>query len=154
MYKERLKLLREENNLKLQNISEMLGLEKDTYGKFEREYTTIPIAHLNTVCNYFKVSFDYIFNLTNEVKYDDSTQAIDKKKVALRLKEFRKNNKLTQEKLAQVLNVAGSTIAGYEIGRYLIATPFLYDICKRYNVSADYILGKIDKPKYLYKNNP
>lgn len=28
-----------------------------------------------------------------------------------------------------------------------IATPFLYTICKEYNVSADYLLGKINKPQ-------
>ena len=32
---------------------------------------------------------------------------------------------------------------------FLIATPFLYTICKKYNISADYLLGKIDNPKYL-----
>ena len=36
-----------------------------------------------------------------------------------------------------------------EKGKYLISIPFLYTICKKYNISADYLLGKIDNPKYL-----
>ncbi len=66
-----------------------------------------------------------------------------------RLKEFRKENKLTQVKLAEILNIANGTIAEYERGTNIIATPFLYTICKNYNISADYLLGKIDEPKYL-----
>ena len=69
---------------------------------------------------------------------------IEPKLMGKRLKEFRKNNKITQEKLALILNTTQSVIAGYESGRYLIATPFLYMICKKYNISADYLLGRID----------
>ena len=76
-------------------------------------------------------------------------QKYNKDKSMLRLKEFRKENKLTQEKLASILNTNKSVICGYEKGRYIIATPFLYQICKKYNISADYLLGKIDSPKYL-----
>ena len=66
-----------------------------------------------------------------------------------RLKEFRKENKLTQEKLANILNTTFSNIAFYEKGRNLIAIPVLYEICKKYNISADYLLGRIDNPKFL-----
>ena len=127
----------------------MLNFEKDTYGKYEREYVIIPIKHLNTVCNYFGVSLDYIFNFTNPKKYNISCSDINREKMSKRLKEFRKENKLTQVKLAEILNIANGTIAEYERGTNIIATPFLYTICKNYNISADYLLGKIDEPKYL-----
>jgi len=57
-----------------------------------------------------------------------------------------KENKLTQEKLASILNVSRTTITEYERGTNIIATPFLYTICKNYNISADYLLGKINTP--------
>ena len=66
-----------------------------------------------------------------------------------RLKDFRKENKITQKKLAQELNTSQSTIADYERGKNMIPTPFLYTICKKYNISADYLLGRINNPKYL-----
>ena len=46
MYNKRLKELRESNNLDLQDLSTLLNFEKDTYGKYEREYIIIPIKHL------------------------------------------------------------------------------------------------------------
>ena len=76
---------------------------------------------------------------------------IDIHKIGQNLKEFRKENKITQLKLAQTLNTNQSVIANYERGRTVIATPFLYAICTKYNISADYLLGKIDSPKYLNK---
>lgn len=149
MYNKRLKELRESNNLDLQDLSTLLNFEKDTYGKYEREYIIIPIKHLNTLCNYFDVSIDYIFGFTNKTNYNNYQKEIDTKKVSKRLKEFRKDNNLTQEKLAKLLNVVKGTIGNYESARALIATPFLYTICKKYNISADYLLGKVDEPKYL-----
>lgn len=149
MYKEKLKTLRENNSLTLQDISKLLNFEKDTYGKYEREYTTMPLKHLNTLCNYFNVSLDYIINFNNIPNYENSQKEINKKLAGIRLKEFRKDNKLTQVKLAEILNTVHTVITNYENGKNLISTPFLYDICKKYNISADYLLGKIDDPKYF-----
>lgn len=148
MYFNRLKELRENRNLNLQDISKILDFEKDTYGKFEREYTIIPLKHLNTLCNYYQVSFDYIFEFSNNI-YENIKNEINTNISGERLKEFRKENKLTQLKLANILNVDRSIISNYENGKNLIATPFLYDICKKYKISADYLLGKTDSPKYL-----
>ena len=71
------------------------------------------------------------------------------KKLGKSIKSYRELRGLTQEKLAKLLNVVKGTIGNYESARALIATPFLYTICKKYNISADYILGKVDEPKYL-----
>ena len=60
-----------------------------------------------------------------------------------------KENNLTQDKLAQKLNIARTIISKYEKGEFLIATHTLYTICKKYHISADYLLGRIDNPKYL-----
>lgn len=148
-YGEKLKELREEKGLKIYDISKLLNFDKDTYGKYEREYNTIPIIHLNTLCNYYNASLDFIFNLSKEKQYKHSKENVDFKIAGNRLKGFRKEHKLTQIQLGKMLGCSYGTIAGYERGRYLIATPFLYTICKNYHISADYLLGKIDKPKYI-----
>lgn len=149
IYKKKLIELREEKELKQYEIANILGIYKGLYNQYETEYEIIPIKHLNTLCNYFHVSFDYMFNFTKEKNYKEIKPEIDLIKAGQRLKEFRKEIKKTQTGLASELNCSYGTIAGYEIGRYLIATPFLYTICKKYNISADYLLGKINEPKYL-----
>ncbi len=148
IYGERLKEIREENDLKQADLGNALNIHKDAYGVYEREYQIMPIKHLNVICNYFGISLDYIFSFTNVKNYYNNNE-INNILSGQRIKEFRKEYKITQKNLANILNTTQSTITGYETGRYLIATPFLYDICKKYHISADYLLGKIDNPKYL-----
>ena len=148
-YGDRLKYIREEHDLSQYEISELMGFKKRVYGNFEREETIIPLKHLNFLCNYFNVSLDYIFKFTEEKNYKNIKKEINKSLIKKRLKEVRLEYNLTQKKLADILHISPSTISEYEREAKLIATPFLYDICKKYNISADYLLGKIDHPKYL-----
>ena len=124
---------------------EVLEIDNSLYAKYEKEYEIIPIKHLNNLCNYYNVSLDYIFKFNNQKNYQNIIKEMNTIKMGIRLKEFRKEHKLTQEKLASELNIARSALANYERGRNFIATPFLYTICKKYHISADYLLGKIDE---------
>ncbi len=151
MYKKRLKYLREEMELKQVEISKLLEFKDNVYSQFEREETIIPIKHLNTLCNYFDCSLDYIFEFTDTKKYKNMKKEINKEISGKRLKEIRKELNIKQYELANLLNVDNSMLSKYELGKYTIATTYLYQICKKYNISADYLLGKIDNPKYLNK---
>ena len=151
MYKERLKNIRDNKETLQKDIAKILNIKDNTYSEYENEYKIIPIKHLSKICNYFNVSLDYIFNFTNKENYSNIRKEINKELTRNRLKELRKENNLTQEKLAKIINVAKSTISDCERMSTTLATPFLYDICKKYNISADYLLGKIDQPKKFKK---
>ena len=140
----KLKELREEQNLTQENLANIININRVQYNQYENDYNTIPLKHLNSLCNYFNVSIDYIFDFKKDKAYKDSSKEINSKIISERLRKFRKDNKLTQDKLAKILNVSRTTITEYERGTNLIATPFLYTICKNYDISADYLLGKID----------
>lgn len=148
-YKTRLQELRAENNMSQQDLANQLQIARQTYNHYEIQENVIPLKHLNSIANYFNVSIDFILNLTNEKNYPNIKKAIDEKTPGKLLTEFRKENKITQEKLASILNTNKSVICNYEKGRNIIATPFLYEICKKYKISADYLLGRTDFPKYL-----
>ena len=147
-YGKQIRELREEKNLKLYYIANLIKIDRDAYGLYEREYTTIPLKHLVTICEYFNVSLDYIFDFT-DIKQYKCSQNLNIILSSKRIKEFRKDNNITQDKLANILNTSRSLLSKYESGKNLISTSFLYEICKKYHISADYLLGKIDDPKYL-----
>ncbi len=149
MYTDKLKQLEYRYEYKQKDAAKKLGISASLYSSYKKEKKIMPIKHLNTLCNFYHISIDYIFSLNKKTKYNGSKEMIDKKLLSLRLKDFRKENKLTQEKLAEILNIGKGTIAEYERGNYIISTTSLYTICKNYNISADYLLGKIDNPKYL-----
>ena len=144
-----IKSLRERNGVTQKTLAEFLGIDGKLYSHYETEDRIIPCKYIILISEYFDVSADYLFGFTTLKQYKQINKAIDKIEVGKRLKEFRKENKITQNKLALILNTTHSVISDYERGRYLIATPFLYTICQKYNISADYLLGKTDNPKYL-----
>jgi len=145
-YGKKLVEIRTKNNTDAKKIAEILGVSIVTYNRYEKGDATIPLKHLNTFCNYYKMSIDYIFELTTTNCVVNYNKEIDRQVMASRIKEFRKENELTQITLAQFLKIANGTIAEYELGNNIIATNYLYQICKEYRVSADYILGRINSP--------
>lgn len=146
-YSNKLRSIRTSELLSQEQVAEYLNINRSTYKEYELQNSIIPSKYLGKLSNILNVSIDYIFNFTEIKRYHDNSNNINKEKSGSRLKEIRKENKLTQTKLATILNTTQSVIADYEKGRYLIATPFLYTICKKYHISADYLLGKIDKIK-------
>ena len=148
-YKERLKNLREQLEIRQCDLAKQLNISNKTYSAYEIEYEIIPSKHLVYLVDYLHTSVDYLFGFTNEISYENYVAGIDLKIVGERLRSWRKENKITQSRLAKEINTTFSVISGYEIGRRLIGTPFLYDICRKYHVSADYLLGKSDNPKYI-----
>ncbi len=140
----KLQNLRDEFEITQNDIANILKVSRSSYNNYEHQYDIIPLKRLNMLCNYYNVSIDYIFSFNESKQYKNSKSEIDYKTVSIRLKEFRKEHNLTQVKLANILNIGNGTIAEYERGNFLISTASLYTICKKYNISADYLLGKID----------
>ncbi len=150
----RLKELRIEKSISQNELAKLIGLARQTYNHYEVQENIIPLKHLNTLSNYYNVSCDYILGLTNTKKYKNNQKEIDSQKCGTRLKELRKNNHITQIKIANFLHIDQPTWSIYEHGKSLIGTPFLYMVCQQYNISADYLLGKIDYiPNFKEKNN-
>ncbi|MCM1052662.1 MAG: helix-turn-helix domain-containing protein [Ruminococcus sp.] len=148
-YGKKLKELRLKNNLTEAKLAKDLNISRITYSHYEVQERIIPLERLNDLSNYFDVSIDYLLDFSKNLKYNSTNKEIDNQLVGKRLKEFRKENKITQAKLASELNTVQSVITKCENNKNVIALSFLYDICKKYYISADYLLGKVDNPKYL-----
>lgn len=62
-----------------------------------------------------------------------------------RIKALREDNDITQNIMANHLNIAQNTYSQYENGKREIPINILVQICKYFKVSSDYILGLTDK---------
>ena len=69
---------------------------------------------------------------------------VNAKKVADRLKEIRAELKLSQEKFGKILSVSQDTVSLWETGKSLPSVETVIELCERYGVSADYVLGLED----------
>lgn len=144
MYKLQLRKEREKNNYTQEDLAKIINTSRSTYATYETEFLVMPIKHLTTLSDYLNVSLDYLFGFTKTKRYNNERENYNLKSASTRLREFRNENNMSQSKLAIILKCSPGTIPGYELGRYLIATPFLYTICKKYKISADYLIGKTD----------
>ncbi len=142
-----LKNIRVNLNKTQQDMASIINVNRSTYALWETGNNIFPIKRLLLLCDILNLSLDYIFGLIdNNINISGKFDII---KAKSRLQEFRKDNKITQDRLANKLNTTKAVISGYETGRRIIATPFLYTICKKYDISADYLMGRTDNPKYL-----
>ena len=60
----------------------------------------------------------------------------------LRLKELRKQNRLTQQQLAEMLGVTQAALSGWENEKFGIDNGSLLKCAKIFDVSIDYLLGR------------
>lgn len=139
---QRLVETREDFNLKQKDIANILNITQQSYSLWENGTKIIPLKHLNSLCNYYNINMDYMLGLSNTRHYDVINTDIDKSRIGKRLREFRIENNVTQIELAKLLNTTHSTISAYESGKTTILTAFAYEICKRYNISMDYLCGR------------
>ncbi len=57
---EKLRGLREDNDLTQKQVAEVLGTSQTMYARYERGANEMPIRHLITLCKYYNVSADYL----------------------------------------------------------------------------------------------
>ena len=60
--------LRNDHDLKIREISDILGISINNYFDYANGRSNFPLDKLNILVNYFKVSFDYITGLSDVKK--------------------------------------------------------------------------------------
>ena len=68
MYFQILRDLREDKDLRQEDVAEILGISQTVYSRYERGFQTIPVVHLLKLADFYRVSTDYILGRTNTSK--------------------------------------------------------------------------------------
>ena len=61
---EKIRGLREDNDLTQTQVAEVLGTSQTMYARYERGANEMPIRHLVTLCKFYNVSADYLLGTT------------------------------------------------------------------------------------------
>ena len=59
---EKLRGLREDNDLTQAQVAKVLGTSQTMYARYERGANELPIRHLITLCRFYNVSADYFLD--------------------------------------------------------------------------------------------
>lgn len=65
-YTKRLYDLRVDNDLKQEDVANVLKITKQAYGMYENKKRGLPVESLITLCKFYNVSSDYILGLTDD----------------------------------------------------------------------------------------
>ena len=61
---EKIRGLREDNDLTQQQVAEVLGTSQTMYARYERGANEMPVRHLVTLCKLYNISADYLLDTT------------------------------------------------------------------------------------------
>lgn len=61
--------------------------------------------------------------------------------LAERIKALRERTNMTQSDVARVLGISRSGVNAWEMGLSVPSTQYIVELAKKFDVSADYILG-------------
>lgn len=133
--------LRLDRNLKQKDIAKILNISENRYSKYERRINDLTLEMSNKVANFYNVSLDYLFGISNK-NFKVNNKDINLKLLQKRLLELRKENKLSQNELGQKVGFPQTTYSGYENGTSIPTSFKTYYLAIYYNVSLDYLVGR------------
>lgn len=56
--------MREDHDLSQEEVAQILGIKQTVYSRYERGFQTIPLIHLLTLADHYRVSLDYLTGRT------------------------------------------------------------------------------------------
>lgn len=67
-----------------------------------------------------------------------------------RIKDMREDRDLTQQQVAEILEIKQTQYSRYELGKQMMGVDKYIKLAQFYNISLDYLTGLIDTPRKLY----
>ena len=147
MLNNNLKYCREELEMTQIELGFIFGVSGKTVSGWETATDPIPFSKLIRFSNLYHYSLDFIVGLTrHNINYNVQIKP-DKVKIGNQLKKLRNSLNLSQQKFAEKCGLSQTTYSHYETGLNLITTTAIFSICKTYNISMDYLVGRTNNPK-------
>lgn len=146
MINNNLKFCREELEMTQEELGFVFGVSRKTISGWETSSNTIPFNKLVKFCNLYNYSIDFVCGLSRRNREYFKIK-LNKEQIGKRLKELRKGLNLSQSQFADKCGLSQTTYSHYETGLNLITTLNAYAICKTYDISMDYLVGRTNNCK-------
>ncbi len=138
----RLREIREDHDLSQKQMAEILNINRSTYSLWELGINIIPLKKLCNFADYFRISLDYILNISNYKNSKNYIEKLNLETLGYNMKKIRIQNHLSQEEIADIIGVSQACVNKYEKGKITISVPVLYTFCKNFDISLNHLCGK------------
>ena len=153
-FNNKLKNLRVQNNLTQEQMARKLNTTRRTYIYYETGNKYPSEDWLNRIANYFNVEISFLTDEQDEPIANVQPQESFSNKLnelemtfsfSKRLKNLRLQNNLTQEQLAQKLDITRRTYIYYETGKKYPSDDLLNRIANYFNVENSFLMDEEDE---------
>lgn len=134
MFGERIAEQRKKLGLNQEELAGKIGVSRSALSLYEIDRREPDLETVKKIASLFGVTTDYLLGA------EEGNTMIGK-----RINELRKSSGMTQEELAEVLNISRSTLAGYEAENKHPPYRTLVKIAKYFGVSIYYLMGITDR---------
>lgn len=126
-------------------MSKILGVNRSTYSLWELGINIIPLKNLCDFADYFNYSIDYVLGISNNRLSKNLIKGLNLQKLGSNMKKIRIKHELSQENVANLLDVTQACITRYEKGIICISTSNLYKFSREFKISLNELCGKTKK---------
>ena len=145
---ERLIMLRKQSDKTQQDMADFLGVSRPTYTKWELGGREPDFETLKKLAAYFGTTTSYIIGeIDDPIPPNKNKSGINLEK----LRELREATGKTQDDIALYLNVGRNTVSRYESGEREPDLQTIKKLADYFNVTTDYLLGRITVQNLLNK---
>lgn len=141
----KLRDIREDNDLNQRKMAKILHVKRSTYSLWELGINIIPLKKLCDFADYFNYSIDYVLGISNNRLSKNLIKGLNLQKLGSNMKKIRIKHELSQENVANLLDVTQACITRYEKGIICISTSNLYKFSREFKISLNELCGKTKK---------
>ena len=141
-----LRKIRTESKVSQIQLAEDIGFSNGIISLWETGLRLPSADAIIILSRYFQVSTDYLLKVTDNNSTLHRIQDFDVDMTIFnnRLKELRKNKKLSQEQLAKRAGLTKTSINHWENGKCLPNANAIVALARYFGVTTDYLLGESD----------
>ena len=151
---ERIRIQRKKIGMTMKELGKAVGVTEAAISHYETGKREPDNEILMSIASTLGCSVDYLMGRDEHHENNEPSNQQDGLAFPTRFKESRERAGLSQKEAAISLDVSVQSVSYWETGARIPALEKVLQMCDLYNVSADYLLGRIPMDVVVNENPP
>lgn len=149
-YVERMRELREDNDLSQEDVAKVLNTTQQTYSRYEMGINELPIRHLLTLSQFYHVTADYLLGRDGPTGSGATGRdLLSAAAVGRAIAKARKDRKMTQEELCGLAAITRFQLSAMEQGRKKPTLEILWRVAAALKLRPSGLMALIEEEQEI-----